>query len=219
MGCDIHPYIEQRINGQWVLIEQPNQDHWASDEPSIYARNYDVFAILADVRNGKGFAGVRTGDGFNPISSPRGLPDDLSEALSKEPSDDDFSWLGDHSFGYLTFREIFDYDYTQTTIISGVVDQKTFKNWDYSDYSRTHAPCDYSGGIWGSNVCMISNDEMREKIKAPWSKDDGVLTYYTEVNWKVNYMDVMWPFLYALKWAAPEGVSYDDLRLVFGFDS
>jgi hypothetical protein len=43
------------------------------------ARNYDWFAILADVRNGRGFAGVSTGEGFNVTAMPKGLPDDISD--------------------------------------------------------------------------------------------------------------------------------------------
>jgi len=29
-------------------------------------RNYDLFAILANVRNGHGFAGIKTGGGIRP---------------------------------------------------------------------------------------------------------------------------------------------------------
>jgi hypothetical protein len=47
-------------------------------------RNYDVFAILANVRNGRGFAGVVTGGGFNPIAMPRGLPPDVSPEVLRE---------------------------------------------------------------------------------------------------------------------------------------
>lgn len=39
-------------------------------------RNYDLFAALADVRNGVGFAGVKTGKAIEPIAMPRGIPDD-----------------------------------------------------------------------------------------------------------------------------------------------
>jgi len=62
-------------------------------------RNYNAFAILADVRNGYGFAGCDTGDGFVPISTPKGFPDDMCEEVRKifcgpwddENEDDDMS--------------------------------------------------------------------------------------------------------------------------------
>ena len=41
-------------------------------------RNYNLFAILANVRNGTAFAGCKTGEGFNPISNPKGVPSDAS---------------------------------------------------------------------------------------------------------------------------------------------
>lgn len=55
-------------------------------------RNYSVFAILSGtVRNGYGFAGVSTGQGFVGITEePRGLPDDISDEVR-----DNNSW--DHS--------------------------------------------------------------------------------------------------------------------------
>ena len=39
------------------------------------SRDYNSFAVLGDVRNGLGFAGVKTGEGFNYITARRGLPD------------------------------------------------------------------------------------------------------------------------------------------------
>ena len=43
-----------------------------------------LFAILAGVRNGYGFAGCDTGDGFRPIAPPRGLPGDVSPEVAEE---------------------------------------------------------------------------------------------------------------------------------------
>ena len=68
MGCDIHSLAQVRKNGKWVTVLQTVAgDH----------RNYDTFAVLADVRNGYGFAGCDTGDGFEPISEPKGFPSDF----------------------------------------------------------------------------------------------------------------------------------------------
>lgn len=227
MGTDIHPYIERRINGKWTLLNpQPERFPKDYDEPRIHARNYDVFAILADVRNGAGFAGVKTGEGFNPISKPRGLPHDLSEELKREydPNDDSANYLGDHSFSWLIFREIFDYDYNQTTTLCGVVNAEAFRNWDWSEYSRQHNPKEWCGDVSGRDVRHVSNAEMR-KLIAPYVErhedlpKEMIRNLFTRIEWTQTYWQCARNFLLALKWATPEGVSYDNLRLVFGFDS
>lgn len=51
--------------------------------PTDIGRNYNLFSILANVRNGVGFAGCKTGEGFEPIAMPRGFPADASPAVKK----------------------------------------------------------------------------------------------------------------------------------------
>lgn len=107
MGCDIHIYVEalKTIDEkeQWVNI-----DSWAlnpyfgldSNEkqynirPIIWQRNYNLFALLANVRN----------DSNNlPISDPRGLPDDVSASVKAESD----HWDSDgHSHSWLTLVEL-----------------------------------------------------------------------------------------------------------------
>lgn len=99
MGCDIHTIAEVKENGVWkrntdIIFKnpyfdeteknKPKKEQWdfvlnefSSNPPS--SSNYDWFAILADVRNGIGFAGISTGEGFSVIAEPKGLPDDISE--------------------------------------------------------------------------------------------------------------------------------------------
>ena len=79
-------------------------------------RNYDLFAILADVRNGEGCAGVRTGDGFVPISEPRGW----GEVDVKE--DDPY-----HSASWLLLSETLDYDYSQKTFKVGIFNEEPIR--------------------------------------------------------------------------------------------
>lgn len=102
MGCDIHSFAEVRKEGKWVKVgkvfpnpyhdpERPNSVEedgfeWnakLTDHP-YDCRNYDMFAILANVRNGRGFAGCDTGDGFRPIAMPRGMPKDMSDEVMAE---------------------------------------------------------------------------------------------------------------------------------------
>src|SRR4051794_16548380 len=110
MGCDIHFYVEKKDeNGNWQ-----SADAWETEDgydcPSIpykkrfySGRNYDLFGILADVRNGRGFAGVKTGDGFVPIAEPRGLPDDASPKIK---ADCDRWGVDGHSHSYLSLSEL-----------------------------------------------------------------------------------------------------------------
>ena len=78
MGCDIHLYAEQRINGKWHLVKtfesihtdatNVDKKHWRVMMRAS-GRNYSFFAALA---------GVRNYDGID-APEPKGLPDDVSE--------------------------------------------------------------------------------------------------------------------------------------------
>lgn len=70
MGTDIHSIAQVCRDGSWVTVAI-----------GIYGdpRSYNTFAMLANVRNGRGFAGIKTSDGFPYIHEPRGLPADLKE--------------------------------------------------------------------------------------------------------------------------------------------
>lgn len=115
MGTDIHGVFQRhdKATGQW------------HDVPSNYEqdRHYQLFAVLAGVRNGHGFAGVPTGEAVTPIAEPRGLPDDFAiedeahplatlehmNPLSRKWHEDDEKlevWMGDHSHSWLTGKEI-----------------------------------------------------------------------------------------------------------------
>jgi len=97
MGCDIHFFVERKVNGVWELVG--DRDTFYSD------RNYVLFSILADVRNGSGEY-MRI-----PISEPKGFPDDMSQTIKSY----DEQWSGDwHSKSYLTIKEILLYDWTQS---------------------------------------------------------------------------------------------------------
>lgn len=79
MGCDIHVWTEAKIRGKWVALGHPRVN-----------RNYELFALLAGVRNYENIA---------PISEPRGLPEDASEAARFDyeydgPDAHSASWIG-----------------------------------------------------------------------------------------------------------------------------
>jgi len=163
MGCDIHLYVEKRDeNGKWVSADTWTPDDWAAKEGKdqfvvsfenrFYVdRNYDLFAILADVRNGYGFAGIDTGDGFIPIADPRGLPFDVTLAVHAEGD----AWDCDgHSHSYFTVAELKAYNWNQTTKHRGVVDP-----WNFELWRRNGKPNTWSGDVSGQLVIKVTNDE------------------------------------------------------------
>ncbi len=122
MGTDIHMFAEVRKNNKWYP-EWTSKFNRGEERRGYYRheifphRSYDTFAILAGVRNGVGFAGCYTGEGFNPISAPRGLPEDVSPYV-KHMSD---FWGEDgHNHSWLTLAELTSFDWNQRTkVISG----------------------------------------------------------------------------------------------------
>lgn len=222
MGTDIHLYVEKRnTDGTWSAVKIPYSG-WAGGEKyhdgyrGWSDRSDDTFAILADVRNGRGFAGVVTGDGFNIIAEPRGIPDDISDTLKpvdrdeeEEESDERRPWIGDHSFSWLTYSEIVGFDWTQTTHRQGVVGAT-----EYAEFKKNGRPTSWSGRVWGRDVVHATDEEMDA-----WLRGDGILT---SVRWQVSYSEVAAPFLRWLnKVVKPiaDVVGGDNVRLVFGFDS
>src|SRR5688500_15176320 len=129
MGCDIHLFVEKKVGGRWHRWERTEEvkvDDAYAYTRNYYGyndRNYDVFAMLADVRNGRGFAGVETGSRFNVIAAPKGIPpfEKLELRPSGEVQEEIERWDGDgHSHSYLTLAELEAYDWTQKREHHGV---------------------------------------------------------------------------------------------------
>jgi len=258
MGCDIHLFVEVRESNtapwrpalvktpcNWCQIDADRECYFCKGtklDSGYHDRNYNVFAILADVRNGTGFAGCDTGDCFDPISEPRGLPKDLSPELRAahecDFSDDDESGekpgtyaynrkhygcgnFGDHSHSWLMLHELNSCNWSRANKHRGLVDPKEFAAWDAKGGGR---PSSWCGGVGGLGVKIISNDEMRALVAGgyeepkTWPRD----SYYTRVEWSETYAasarrfhSVFLPELQRLG----EQFGNDNVRIVFGFDS
>lgn len=113
MGCDIHARIERRN-------DLGHRAEWLDSGDPDVGRNYEMFAVLAGVRN-------RTG--VTPVAEPRGIPgcsgrsdkgDWLTWHGEGERPNFDFCacyerWYDDaHSASWLTLAEIKAFDTTQT---------------------------------------------------------------------------------------------------------
>jgi len=210
-------------------------------------RCYNTFAILAGVRNGRGFAGCKTGEGFSPISSPKGIPSDAS----REYRDEAKRWNGDgHSHSYLTLKELLEYDWQQTTVLHGTVSSIVYALWIKSgDKAAGKGPHCWSGGVSGPNVRHVSNEEMdtfvAEKLLPLLTdcegygslngfgtpKDKVLLTrisaavtgwdhLYTQVSWTMTYAEATYGFhREVLPWLQSLGLPPDRVRICFFFDN
>lgn len=99
MGCDIHLFSENLIDGKWVsnttsiLIEEEGEDPYTELPQINCPRNYWLFGLLSK--------GVRTE--WEWSFEPKPLPEDLS----LEVQEDINTWSDDgHSHNWLTLREL-----------------------------------------------------------------------------------------------------------------
>jgi hypothetical protein len=117
MGTDIHGGFIKRCNT--TNTNTSIKTNWEQD------RDYLLFAILAGVRNGYGFAGCYRHEPLKPIAEGRGLPEWLhsddeeycSEMYNPWYGSDwgkdekEFGcWLGDHSHTHMTLDEILNWE-------------------------------------------------------------------------------------------------------------
>jgi hypothetical protein len=106
MGCDIHLFVEKRIEGRWEPVSvpkgwDPGAEEWIAKCPNTTIspewyphRHYGLFARLADVRNR---------DNVAPLDAPRGLPTDVSVGVKQEWDDGYRDW---HSASWFTAAEL-----------------------------------------------------------------------------------------------------------------
>jgi len=166
MGCDIHMYCEIKKDNIWTFSGPMFKDKYYNSEQETstwnqpftihpyFGRNYRLFSVLADVRNGYGFAGIDTGDRIEPICLPKDLPPDMSEEVKKEWE----GWESDgHSCSYLTVKELLDYNWNQTIVIRGMVTKETAE-----EYRKTGKTPD----VWcgSTNQNGFENLEWKENL-------------------------------------------------------
>lgn len=185
MGTDINAIFQKRVMGKWEVVDTNYAEN----------RHYSLFAHLAGVRNGYGFAGVSTGQPITPISDPRGLPEEFEINECGEVGG--YS-LGYHDHSWLTAEEILSHKYGGEWR-TGVVDLDVFNDWD-----GVTAPNGYSGGVFGANVHIANN---------PCEVSDN--TTHVRVFWRQDSKDFDY-FLDEIKRLQNE---HGEVRMVFGFDS
>jgi hypothetical protein len=172
MGCDIHIYVESRYRDGEAWNFMMHEDACYGD------RNYELFSILAGVRNR-----------FNitPISEPRGIPDDVDPYLKKN-----LEQYADHSFSWLTLKEIKEYKWDQDRHMSGLVSPSDMDEWKRTKSIRPPSWCQ---GTTSTNYtsCMI-----------PYNPKDWCSEF---IDW-INHLSEQMKYTGA-----------NNVRLVFGFDN
>lgn len=178
MGCDIHSMLEIHKRGystdangeetsevRWfrndvAIFEYPyfdsgksvSVDNFPFSPDPLQSRNYRLFAMLADVRNGYGFAGTDTGDAVEPISMPRGVPEDASPEWLREVEE----WGPDlHSTSYFTLAELDAYDWDGVVFERGFITEQAYLAIRGTDQQ----PDGWSGGIGGPGIVTMTAAE------------------------------------------------------------
>lgn len=194
MGADIHLFVEAkgRTGGNWHRLDRTvSIPGWSSTTQYSLGwgdhRNYNAFAMLANVRNGYGFAGVDLGDGYEPIDQPRGLPDDVSIEVLEESE----RWgIDGHSHSWFTLRELLDLEesgyWDKTTEHRGVFlkpalerakEDGIVSHVEGQDVWLTDAPRSMAGGISGPGI--DPDDLYRVHFEKTYRESAGWLTSTT----------------------------------------
>jgi hypothetical protein len=217
MGCDIHYLVQtKRENGEW-------KNEGIPEDASFYGRNYELFAILASVRN---YYGIK------PICTPKGLPLDLSEEDRENLED---IYTGDaHSFSYYSLKDIKEYDWDQIVTLTGIVKIDAYRNW--MKQGKIGDPEAYSKVIFGPLVLHISNDSMENIITS--TEDEGKeisetifkckswprnIVFCTNIRWDSTCKELC-PTFYnntipALQKLSDKYGGPENVRIVFSFDN
>lgn len=215
MGTDINYIFQNKVedeNGQvkWETLDLDTELHCNDDYSEFWngeyyiPRNYTLFAILAGVRNGYGFAGVYRHEPIQPISECRGLPDGMD------------SWgdydLGYHDFTWLLGSEILEWFGSKRHVLSrGIIDVDCYDEW--RDGGRGEPSC-YSAMVGGefydesdpNNISwfMVRHFRQYKDIK------------FVRVEWKEDLDESLNHFKNMICKLVDE---YGEIRMVMGFDS
>lgn len=172
--------------GQMELVRQfgdgpENKEEEKLDRGRWVWRNYDLFAILANVRNGFGFGGCDTGDRFPTIVPRRGLPADVSDQVADESE----RWGADgHSHTWMTLKEFLDFPFWDDLRVNrGYITRDEYRKWDH----KSPPPGGWSGAVIGPNVRMVTEREW--KLICEGDASEVGVEYHVQVSWKTKFRD------------------------------
>lgn len=205
MGSDIHAFVEvrkfpygdkEREKGVWISadkwtvnpdhifdpINYPKRFHVDSKDAIYSKRDYNLFNILADVRpDGK----------VEPISSPKGLPMDLSEEVQLEA---DYWGEDAHSHSYLSLEEFLQYNWDEKVEIHDFVGSKRDAIEKYGEDVECHSLFD-SVDLYGpfNDVFVKVTKTRKETMPAFMETIEKLKGFVEESNrtfWQVREEDI-----------------------------
>jgi|GEM_PF-3818204 len=170
MGCDIHSWAEVREAGVWRKVGRIWPCKYEDDgltDVLYWRRNYDTFAILADVRN----------DGWiTPIAQPRGWPTDVSAEGKQEH--EEFASTDGHSLSWHSLRHLLEYPLWHTVFAqSGILNGPAYKTLKKDGLPHEWwYPEDFQGRI-------VTEDELVQQLDLGNAAEE----LYVRMNWAVPY--------------------------------
>jgi len=242
MGCDIHAYTEQQLrDGSWKALRDsmPNR-YFSADEPESawnspveipqeeLGRSYGLFAILAGVRNGSGFAGTDLGDPTVPMAEPKGIPEDASPEYRSACE----GWGDDgHSHSHFTLGEIYSHDWERPATNRAQVRKN--REWKkpavFTEYDRGRGIVDDSTFATALEELFQGYGNQVYDWKAwdfescGWSSE-GAAGGWRGIEWTTSHKDQVGSKFFELIFdlateAHKRGLTPDQVRLVFFFDN
>jgi hypothetical protein len=172
MGCDEHFFLEVKTDGKWrPYHNKVRNEYWKPGdeyerewelpqfEQFTGGRNYNAYAIIADVRNGMSVLGG--GRAFIPIAEAKGLPNDVSSEV-REESD---RWDSDgHSHTWLTLAELLAYPWYRYSTIYGDIGIREYAAWSEFRRKENRGPEDYSSSTSGGGIVHMTMAEADEYL-------------------------------------------------------
>ena len=232
MGTDIHIHVEVlNADDEWEPVTPPYQ--WVHHDGSLgsrswspYAeskdfndgrpdptiRQYTLFAYLAGVRNGRGFAGVRSHEPVVPMFAGRGLPPD-SNWMELHREEDYWPWPGDHSHTWAMLSELLECDWDLWYYSQGIVDVNQFNVW-----REKGTPNSWAGGVWGGGAVVHEDpDEFARMI------DEGEIEqgegHFCRVDWYWQPLQNCNFRRWCEQLPSQVGANPERIRVLMGFDS
>ena len=151
------------------------------------------------------------------MHEPRGTPSGASPEYKKIAED----WgIDGHSHSYFTVREILDFPGWEKY-------NTTHRGWvtveEYEQFRSFGKPRAWAGGISGTNLKKISNEDMADlaDLKLSGKLPEGA-HYYTQVEWTEGYKESCPFFIKHLVPHLREMAGFGDLRnvrIIFFFDN
>lgn len=232
MGTDIS-YVFQKKNpdNSWETLDldqdfRKNEITGEYEDGEYYiGRYYLLFAVIAGVRNGYGFAGHYRHEPLVPIAEGRGLPNGIqSDWFKHEPSSaygfpiendsTEYLDLGEHSFNWLLGSEILDWFKEERKLTHvGCVTLSEYDEWrSKSDGS----PNSYASHVLGDNFEVYDETEHGAlpfnlvRVFRQYAK-----VTHVRISWNENLNDCLSNFKDMIQKLVDQ---HGEIRMVMGFD-